>query len=405
MKVKVIQKKQLVSTVAMASVLVCGVMMGQNAMAAGITEALTGGKPMVDFRLRAETVDQDGAKEDATALTARTRIGYMSGAYSGLKGFFEFENTTALIDDYNIPKGLKGEYPVVADPEGSEVNQAFLSYGGVKNLLVKMGRQRVILDNARFVGNVGWRQNEQTYDALLLNTTAVKDLSASYAFVDQVNTIVGGEIETDAHLLNVSYKGVKDTKITGYAYMIDTEADAPKDSQTIGASIDGKVAIGEGTKMMYGLEYAQMSEYADNESSDSPAYYKVELGAKVKKITVKLGHEVLGNDGGSSFQTPLATKHKFNGWADKFLTTPTDGLVDTYLTAVGKVKGVKLLATYHMFSSDKGGDDYGSELDLLAVKKFGKNYSAGLKYATYMEGDLAAKTDTSKLWLWGGIKF
>ena len=85
---------------------------------------------------------------------------------------------------------------------------------------------------------------------------------------------------------------------------------------------------------------------------------------------------MLGGDGETSFQTPLATKHAFNGWADKFLlATPANGLVDAYLTATGKVAGIKLLATYHMFSSDEGGDDYGSELDLLAVKKFGKNYS------------------------------
>ena len=41
------------------------------------------------------------------------------------------------------------------------------------------------------------------------------------------------------------------------------------------------------------------------------------------------GYEVLGADDGAaltSFQTPLATLHKFQGWADKFLTTPPNGI-------------------------------------------------------------------------------
>ena len=87
------------------------------------------------------------------------------------------------------------------------------------------------------------------------------------------------------------------------------------------------------------------------------------------------------------------------------MNTPDDGLVDTYLSVGGKVAGVKLGATYHMFSSDKGGDDYGSEIDLLAAKKFGKHYSAGVKYAAYTEGDDRANGDTNKLWVWGGVTF
>jgi len=400
---KVIEKKfsKLMSVTVATGVFVSGLMFVPSAMASGITKALESGNPVLDVRVRAEMVDQDGVTEQANAVTARTRIGYQSGDFSGIKGYFEFENITALVDDYNIPKGSNTAYPVVADPEGSEVNQAFLTYGGVKGLAVKVGRQRVILDNARFVGNVGWRQNEQTYDAALINVKPVKDLSASYAFVDQVNGILGTASETNTHLLNATYKGLAKTKITGYAYLIDNEMGV--DSKTIGASVNGKFVVNPTTKMIYGAEYAQMSDYADNESGKSPAYYMVELGAKYKKMTVKIGHEVLGTDDGASFGTPLATKHKFNGWADKFLATPATGLVDTTLTAVGKVKGVKLLAAYHMFSADTGGSDYGSELDLLAVKKFGKHYSAGVKYANYMADDFG--TDTSKLWLWGGLKF
>lgn len=385
-----------------SSLLGCSVF-SSNAMASGFTKALETGKPTVDIRVRGEVVDQDSVAKKANSLTARTRLGYKSGDFMGFKGFFEFENITALIDDYNIPKGSKTTYPVVADPEGSEVNQAFLTYGGMKNTLFKIGRQRVILDNARFIGNVGWRQNEQTFDAVLFNTTVIKNMSASYAFVDQVNGILGTSAKTNTHLVNVSFKGLPKTKITSYAYLIDMEKGT--DNKTIGVSAKGKVPIKPSINVVYAFEYAQMSNYADNTSGTTAHYNLVELGTSFKTTTLKLGYEVLGSDGTTSFSTPLATKHAFNGWADKFLATPKDGLVDIYLTAITKVKGVKLLATYHKYASDNGDADYGSELNLLAVKKIGKRYSLGIKYAKYMEADSTIATNTSKAWLWTGIKF
>ncbi len=377
-------------------------MFSTSTMAESITKALTEGKAKVDVRVRLETNDVDGGKDAATALTARTRVGYETGKFSGVQAYVEFEDTMALIDEYS-PEDTK--YDIVADPEGTEMNQGYLTYTGVDKLLIKAGRQRVILDNARFVGNVGWRQNEQTYDAAMLQTTAIPDLTATYAYVNQVNGIQYKSSDTDTHLVNLNYTGLP-VKLTAYSYLIDKDSNKDTDdSGTFGASASGKLPVGEDMKALYRVEFAQMGDYADNDSGDSANYYLVELGATIKKATVKLGYEVLGGDGETSFQTPLATKHKFNGWADKFLTTRPEGLVDAYLTATGKVAGVKLLATYHMFSSDEGGDDYGSELDLLAVKKFGKNYSAGLKYAAYMEGDDLPNNDTNKLWLWGGVTF
>ena len=369
--------------------------------AATLTEAITGGKAKVDLRLRAELVDQDGIDDSANATTLRTRIGYMSGSFKGLSGFFEFENTTALIDDYAYPGVNAGKYPVVADPEGSEVNQAFLAYNQDKLVSVKLGRQRIIFDGARFVGNVGWRQNEQTYDGALLSTGAIPKSSLKYAYLTQINDIFGNSTEFDSHLLNYSFTGLKGLKIGAYGYLLDY--DTGSDTKTIGLSADGKYKASDKLTVIYRAEFAQMSDYADNESDVEAAYYNVEAGAKISGVVAKLGYEVLGNDNGKSFQTPLATKHKFNGWADKFLRTPDDGLVDMYLTITGMVKGIQLLGTYHMYSADKGSTEYGSEINLLAVKKFGKNYSAGVKYANYMADKHSV--DTSKVWLWGGIKF
>ena len=133
----------------------------------------------------------------------------------------------------------------------------------------------------------------------------------------------------------------------------------------------------------------------------------LEAGAVISGVTLALGNETLGSDDGNyGFQTPLATKHKFNGWADQFLGTPASGLSDTYVKAVTKVKGIKLVGFYHMFDAVEGSTDLGSELDLLAVKKLDDTFTVGAKAAFYSAGDDASgKVDTDKFWLWAQAKF
>lgn len=400
MKDLVVFKKK--ESILVTSVLLTAIALSPSVSIANtVTEAVTGGKAKVDFRLRAELVDQEGISDSANATSLRTRIGYETGSYMGLTGFFEFENTTALIDDYAYPGVNEGKFPVVADPEGTEVNQAFLSYTNKGMINANLGRQRIIFDGARFVGNVGWRQNEQTYDGVLLSTPAIPKSTLKYAYLTKINNIFGDEVEFKSHLANYSFSGIKGVNLGAYAYLLDF--DTGSDSKTMGINAKGKYSATSDLIILYSVEFAQMSDYAENNSYADASYYALEAGAKFSGFVAKLGYEVLGGDGTTSFQTPLATKHKFNGWADKFLTTPADGLTDTYLTVSKKVMGIKLSGTYHMFSSDNDSKSYGSELDLLAVKKFGKHYTAGIKYANYMADEFSV--DTSKVWLWGGVSF
>ncbi|MCF6280748.1 MAG: alginate export family protein [Candidatus Polarisedimenticolaceae bacterium] len=395
-----------------------GFLLVPTAQAGTFTEALVGGKPSVDMRLRSETVDQDDAanKDNAKALTLRTRLGYLTGDFAGFKAFAEMTHTTTLNtgDEYYAPGPFTNnetDYDTVADPELSRLNQAWVSYSGLADTSVKLGRQRVILDNARFVGNVGWRQTEQVYNALVLANTSIQDTTLIYGYVQRAYNIVGAETPSESHVINASYNGLSFGKITGYAYLLDLNLDSPAgDSKTLGLSFDGKQALGDFT-LLYNLEYAKQNDYADAGSEVDASYTKVELGGKFAGIMLKVAQEKLGSNGEGAngtygFQTVLATKHAFNGWADMFLSTPNAGLVDNYVTIGAKPAGIKLLAVYHQYKSDEGGDDYGTELNLLAAKKFSKNYSAGIKYASYKEGDdLASKKDTNKLWVWGQLKF
>ncbi len=358
--------------------------------------ALVEGTPSLEMRLRYESVD-DATNKDASAATLRTRLGYATGKYHGLMAYGEFEDVRIFggLDDY---APVTDGYATVADPEVTQLNQAFLGYSGLPKTEIKLGRQRLILDNARFVGNVGWRQNEQTFDAVSLVNKSLADTTITYAYLDKVNGILTRfDADVSDHLINVKYDGLKALKLSAYAYLLEDD-NSGVSNDTYGLRAKGKTGLGEMGKLLYTAEFATQS--TDNNDA---SYAFIEAAMATKVITAKLGYEVLGSDGGAyGFQTPLATKHAFNGWADKFLSTPTAGLRDLMLTLSGKLSGTRLVAVYHDFSADEGNAEYGSEIDLLATKKFGKRYLTGLKYSSYKADSYS--TDTNKLWLWGQMK-
>jgi len=396
-------KKAILSSVLLTTMSAVAI---QSAHAADtFTEAMTSGTSKVDLRLRYEQVDQDGTDLKANAYTLRTRLSHTTGDYQGLSGFIQMDDVTAFgNENYNSTQNGNGDRPVVADPTGTEVNQAYLKYT-LGDTTVKYGRQEVVLDNARFVGNVGWRQNAQSFDALSVVNTSISDLTLIYGYVNNVNTITGGDTQTEAHILNAGYTGLPMAKISAYGYLLDL-VDAPAaSSQTFGLRAAGKADLSEGMKLLYTAEFAKQDAYQDGADTIDAAYYLIEAGVKASGITAKLGHEVLGGDGTFSFSTPLATKHAFNGWTDKFLdpTKVKNGLTDTYISVAGKVAGTKLKAIYHDFAADNGGDSYGSELGLLAAKKYGKHYKLIAKYASYKAD--THSVDTDKFWLIGQASF
>jgi len=380
-------------SIASISLVIAGCTAPQAIFAAeSLAEAFSEGKASLNMRYRYEAVD-DGktTTDDASAHTLRSRLGFTTGSYKDFTAHADFEVINTGGDFNSGSNGATG-YAKVVDPKGEELNQVFLSYAGFSGTDLKIGRQRIILDNARFVGNVGWRQNEQTFDAIKLTNNSIEDVDITLAQISQINTITGGESDTSHTLLNIGVDKTPVGKISAYAYLLDYDA-TTADTNTLGARIKGSTG-----SLLYTAEYAQQSDAGDNPADISASYLLAEGGYKLDKTKVFLGYESLGSDDGAyGFQTPLATKHAFNGWADKFLATPTNGLNDTYIKVVSKVAGMKVVGMYHDFSSDEGSIDYGTELDIVLIKPINKTFKAIVKYADYRAD--AYSTDTQKVWL------
>ncbi|MCA0901910.1 alginate export family protein [Microbulbifer agarilyticus] len=365
---------------------------------ASFADALAQADVTLGLRARTEMVDVDGADVDLTSL--QTRLTFSSASYEGFSTLVEMDDVTHITD-------FEGG---VADPEGTEVNQAYIAYA-TGDTSVKYGRQRILLDNQRFVGGVGFRQNEQTYDAFSVTNTSLEDTTLFLAHVNNVNRIFGedsplGDHTNDTYLLNAKYAGLSAGTLSGYAYLIDNEDAIHFSTDTYGMRFAG----GQGG-LKYALEYATQSSAADNPADYDADYLLAEGSYQLGSVNIAGGYEVLGADGADGqFITPLATLHKFQGWNDKLLGGGTGniagGVEDVYLSVGTSLGGVKLAFNYHQLSSNDSGvsgmDKLGSEAGFLVAGKLaGVNLS--MKYSNYSADDFSV--DTDKLWLTAAAKF
>jgi hypothetical protein len=388
---------------------------GQAAEEEGATDlgsAITSGKAAISGRYRYEHVDEDNALKNANASTLRLRLNYRTGKWKGWSAFAEFDHVFhVLLDDFNSGGGTspnRDEYSVVADPDGSDLNQLYFDLDRNADWKYRFGRQRILLDNQRFVGGVGWRQNEQTYDALTLNTRAISKTTLSYSYVNYVRRIFGqsvpsGKERLDGHLFNAKIAFSDGFSLTPYLYSLDYADAVGNSSLTFGARAVGSHPFGSG-KFTWLAELATQSDTGDNPTSYDADYLHLNAAyAAGNGMTLGLGYEILGSDSsdGVAFSTPLATLHAFNGWADQFLSTPGAGLEDFYATFKFKVAKWNLTAVYHNFSSDTGSFSYGDEIDLSGALKLSDRYGLLLKAAFFGADSSSPLTnvDTNKFWI------
>jgi len=377
-------------------------------------------KPIFDLRLRYEDVDQTPMAEEADAETLRLRLGFETGKAWNTTFLAEAEAIVDLAGHYRDDNALARDlsYPTVPDPAGEEINRLQLVNTSLPGTTVTLGRQRINLDDQRFVGNVGWRQNEQTFDALRIVNKPITALTLDVTYLNQVNRIFGrespqGRYHGDGVLANAAYQFGSD-KLTAFGYWLDFDhlngVPAALDpqrvsSETLGARFAGERPLSK-LKIGYMATFAKQSDYGSNPLSFDLDYYSVELTGKYRQYSLSLGQEVMEGNGAVGFSTPLGTLHKFHGWADKFLATPVNGIDDRYVSVGYLAKGVAMLDTlsatvsYHSFESERLSQDLGEEVDLQVQGKY-QRFVGLLKVALYEADERrtpAAYQDTAKIW-------
>jgi hypothetical protein len=379
-----------------------------------IPDALANGKFNLNVRLRYEQVNEEGAPgitKDSYAPTIRTRFGYTSAPLYGFQGMLEGVNVSVLGPEHNYNAATsnhQGARPFIPDPPLTRLDQAWLAYSYTNWISAKAGIQQINLDNQRFIGDSGWWQNMQTFDAASVGSEPIKNLDLYYSYVWDVHRIYGnvGGLSpafTDYHshsdLVNISYSGWKYGRFVAYSYLLDliNAAGDLNSCATYGGYFAGNAPVNERLAFDYRAEFAWQTEFASSPLRYGTYYYNLEGGVNIKPFALGAGYEDLGSGentgttgGRASFRTPLATLHPFNGWANVFNTIPADGLRDLYgYVQVTLPEQVPVRFVYHKFDADYGSGNYGQEFDVIASKNFGKYWMASVEYAYYQGQDAA----------------
>lgn len=406
--------------------------------------AIAQGRPVIDLRARFETATDNSKALDANANTIRARLGYDTGYWNNLQLGFDFDQIwTVGGATYNSTRNGKTAYPTIADPSMTALNRLTLTYASDFGTKVTLGRQRLLIGNQRFVGNVGWRQHEQTFDSLSAVNTSIKDLTFTYAYLYRVNRIGGPAIpvpsgtaaaatgqanyfKSDSHVMDAVYVGVENLRLEAYAFLLDLSAPgfattaaqqtatARLSTATYGGRADYGFPINKDIAAKLTGEFAHQTNYANNPLSISLNYWLGEASATYAGVTGLVGYEVLEGNGTIGFATPLATLHAFNGWADMFLTTPTNGLKDFYAKAsyalpadfIG-MRSLTGIVTWHDFNTDRLSAGVGSEWDASLELAVDDKASVLAKYAAYQGAGLAVGgfPDKSIFWLQLAYKY
>jgi hypothetical protein len=368
-------------------------------------------------RLRDESVDDAAFAKNARADTLRLRLGVQVRISDAWSGLIEGAGAASAGNNYNSGANRQTRYPGITDPSGGELNQAWLHFQDGQ-FGATVGRQELLLDNQRWVGNVGWRQFEQTYDGIALKWKPAAGWTINYAWLDRVHRVSGPdavnplarERKLDTHLLNVAFAQGAQTWV-GYAYLHEDRDVPTASTATYGVRWLGNFAV-RGSGPGWAAEYARQSGYGNNPASYGTRYWLLEPDWTLYGITARLGWEHLGGDGVHALQTPLATLHAFNGWDDQFLVTPAGGLDDRYAAVGGKfaagsfVRPPNWNVSYHDYHADTGADTggrYGSEWDAALGFALGGGIQALVKLADY-RADGFGHNDT-KIWFqleWSG---
>ncbi|WOJ94428.1 alginate export family protein [Congregibacter variabilis] len=374
-----------------------------------LTSAVSDSSIALDLRYRYEMVDEDGFDDPAKASLLRSRVTFESGKVGRLSALLQIDDVRSLgSEDYNSTENGKVQYPTIADPEGTEFNQAWLRYSA-DDLKATLGRQRILLDRGRFIGAKPWRQNAQTYDALRLQWDASADFSIDASYVTQVSRVFGpadGSNPADWHgdstFVRMSYDFADGHELVGFAYLLDVAAQSDfsaaktvnNSSNTFGVAYSG---VFSGLNILARL--ATQEDSGASELDYRAPYYIIEMAAPLGDMALKAAYEVLGADNGVGFGTRLANGHGHQGWADKFLATPGDGIKDAWVSLAGNLGPLALTARYHDFRAESSSVNFGSEIDLQAQWQINAWLTATAKAAVFETEAPDRYPDTKKAWL------
>ena len=357
-----------------------------------------------EARLRYQSLSRDDFLDSAEALTLRFKGRVEFDLFKKTTGLVELDGNVALINNFNDGSNGRLDLPFIPDPEGFDLNRFQITTEVVPETRVTLGRQRIELDDWRFIGAFPFRQNDQTIDAVRVETKILGKGILDFGYFNKVHRPLGsdnlrGTFGGDSFFANYNI-GTPLGRFSAFHYALGLESGPEgvlrqdNSTQTTGVRLLGRR---DGSKLSVSWEgsYARQSDRSGNQRDYNADYGLAEFTFKPGNAILKGRAEILGSDNGTSLQTPLASLHRFNGFADQFLTTPADGLRDYSIFAgydfgaIGPLERVRAFSRYHWFESDVNRRAYGEELNLSLSGRI-KTMRLSLQYADYRAQNFSA---------------
>ena len=366
----------------------------------------------VEGRLRGEAAEVGEAR--GSSLTWRHRVRLESGP-ADLRLLGEVEHTWRLSDAdaasaFPAPHGVAypgGTRPLIADPDSLGLNRLQVACGDAAGpATLTLGRQAILWDDQRFVGAVGWRQNDQTFDAALLRLGQPAQTQLELAALGQVNRIYGFDTPAadlarwkgDSQLARLVHAPAPGHTLALVALNLRFDEAVRFDSRSLGLEWRGAGDERAGWKPAWILGYAVQSDAGAGPVGYQARYFRARGEVARAGWKLALGHELLGSDHGlEAFQFPLGTNHLYQGYADLFLTTPRDGLRDLHLVVETPADplGLTHRLAYHRFATDFDSRELGWEVDWNLRLALGPRASLLLALAFYDGDGTQASTPTN----------
>lgn len=358
----------------------------------------------VDLRYRLAHIDQVGYAHPADANTLRLTLGYLWQPAAQWSAYVEGTDVESLFGGhYNSGANGRNNLPAEGDPPSSEISSAWVGYDS-GDVIVRVGRQYVNLDNQRFFTSGLWRQNPQSFDALALAWRPHAGTTLRYLYLDHAQRSVGHDYPDSAqrewslagHLLHAD-QDLPLGKLTLYDYLVENRTQARNSLRTAGLRWTGEREFGA-TQLGWTAEIARQNSWRNNPQVYAADYHLGEITYGYARLAVKVGDEVLGGNGRVAFSAPYGSNHGFNGWTSQFRNVPANGLDDRYVGIFGAIAPrLGWAITNHNFFAERGSRRYGSELDAQLKYAVWQEVDVEIDYATYHSNGFAASERV--LWL------
>lgn len=267
-----------------------------------------------------------------------------------------------------------GDQPqLVATSNQLMLHQAWAAYLFNDHLKLKVGRQELVYDDARILGNVDWAQQARSHDLALLTYENTFKLHLGVAYNQEQERLIGTDYQVNNYKtmqfawfhksfdkLNLSLLAMNN------GWQFDYVEDGLDKSKTVFAQTFGGRVVYKQNKLDLNAA-AYLSTGKDASDRDLSAYY-LTAGANYAANSdwiFGLGWEYLSGTSeiersknpdytNKSFNPYYGTNHKFNGFMDYFYVgnhINSVGLSDVYVSAKYRQEKWNLAGTLHFFNA------------------------------------------------------